>query len=37
VENDDEPPMEMNLEALKIALQIALLLQMQPFERGNSH
>jgi len=33
VENDDEPPMEMNLEALKIALQIALLLQMQPFEQ----
>jgi glutamyl-tRNA(Gln) amidotransferase subunit E len=33
VENDDEPPMEMNLEALKIALQIALLLEMQPFEQ----
>jgi glutamyl-tRNA(Gln) amidotransferase subunit E len=33
VENDDEPPMEMNLEALKIALQIALLLQMHPFEQ----
>jgi len=33
VENDDEPPLEMNLEALKIALQIALLLQMQPFEQ----
>ncbi|MEI7826585.1 MAG: Glu-tRNA(Gln) amidotransferase subunit GatE [Euryarchaeota archaeon] len=33
VENDDEPPMEMNLEALKFALQIALLLQMKPFEQ----
>jgi len=33
VENDDEPPMEMNLEALKIALQIALLFQMKPFEQ----
>ncbi len=33
VENDDEPPMEMNLEALKVALQIALLLQMRPFEQ----
>jgi len=33
VENDDEPPMEMNSEALKIALQIALLLQMKPFEQ----
>jgi glutamyl-tRNA(Gln) amidotransferase subunit E len=33
IENDDEPPLEMNLEALKIALQIALLLQMQPFEQ----
>jgi len=33
VENDDEPPLEMNLEGLKIALQIALLLQMQPFEQ----
>jgi glutamyl-tRNA(Gln) amidotransferase subunit E len=33
VENDDEPPMEMNLEALKIAVQIALLLQMQLFEQ----
>jgi len=33
VENDDEPPMEMNLEALKVALQIALLFQMQPFEQ----
>ncbi|MGZ4903578.1 MAG: Glu-tRNA(Gln) amidotransferase subunit GatE [Halobacteriota archaeon] len=32
VENDDEPPMELNLEALKIALQIALLLRMQPFD-----
>ncbi|MGZ4945176.1 MAG: Glu-tRNA(Gln) amidotransferase subunit GatE [Halobacteriota archaeon] len=33
VENGDEPPLEMNLEALKIALQIALLLHMQPFEQ----
>jgi glutamyl-tRNA(Gln) amidotransferase subunit E len=36
VENDDEPPLEMNLEALKIALQIALLLQMQPFEQTHT-
>jgi glutamyl-tRNA(Gln) amidotransferase subunit E len=36
VENDDEPPLEMNLEALKIALQIALLLQMQPFEQAHT-
>jgi glutamyl-tRNA(Gln) amidotransferase subunit E len=33
VENDDEPPMEMNFEALKIAMQIGLLLQMHPFEQ----
>ena len=33
VENDDEPPMEINFEALKVALQIALLLQMHPFEQ----
>ncbi len=32
VENDDEPPMELNLQALKIALQIALLLHMEPFD-----
>ncbi len=32
VENDDEPPLELNLEALKIALQIALLLHMHPFD-----
>ena len=36
VENDDEPPLEMNLEGLKIALQIALLLQMQPFEQAHT-
>ncbi len=36
VENDDEPPLEMNLEALKIALQIALLLQMRPFEQAHT-
>ena len=33
VENDDEPPLEMNFEALKIALQIALLLHMCPFDQ----
>ena len=33
VENDDEPPMELNLEGLKIALQIALLLHMKPFDQ----
>lgn len=33
VENDDEPPMEMNFEALKVAMQIAFLLQMNPFEQ----
>jgi len=36
VENDDEPPLEMNLEALKIAIQIALLLQMQLFEQAHT-
>ncbi|MGZ4921796.1 MAG: Glu-tRNA(Gln) amidotransferase subunit GatE [Halobacteriota archaeon] len=33
VENDDEPPLELNHEALMIALQIALLLHMQPFDQ----
>jgi len=33
VENDDEPPMELNLEAVKIALQIALLLHMTTFDQ----
>ncbi len=32
VEYDDEPPLEMNLQAVKIALQIALLFQMKPFD-----
>ena len=32
VEYDDEPPMEMNLQAVKIALQIALLFDMKPFD-----
>jgi glutamyl-tRNA(Gln) amidotransferase subunit E len=32
VEYDDEPPLEMNLQAVKIALQIALLFDMKPFD-----
>ncbi len=32
VEYDEEPPMEMNLQAVKIALQIALLFDMTPFD-----
>jgi glutamyl-tRNA(Gln) amidotransferase subunit E len=35
VEYDEEPPLEMNLQAVKIALQIALLFDMKPFDEVN--